>query len=245
MSFSKCVQRLQESTTYKILAMLCVCFTIFSAFRLAAIWLNLIPGYYLEWHRIDSLEPIINLFPGEQIGLDMEFYDSFPRKNISSASWKVIRGNDVIFNEDGLEPTFTLPPTEGGIYKLQVEATTIVGSKRKGESAFYVIQDKPKTKRIHMSTSVKLTPQDTNPSLLKNIQSNGAEVYSGNGRWTAIKVLKTNDGVNLSFKPNEDISLYGDNNKLLFRSKNEINKLSSYGSAHFPIKSPDSINKRW
>lgn len=242
MIFSNFVDRVQKSTLYNVLAVICVCYTIYSLIKSLVIWLNLWPGYYLEWHRVDSLEPVIYLFPGEQIRFDMEFYDSFPKKKISSASWKIIKGTKVVYNQDGLEPTFILPTTSGGIYKLQAEAMTVIGEKRKGESTFYVIQDEPIIKKIINPASIKLTPQDTSLSLLKSIQASGAEVYSGNGQWTTINVLSTNSGVDLSFKPNDDILLYRGNNKILFRSKNEINKLSSYGSANFSIKSQDQKN---
>ena len=234
MRFIEKLEKIQRSLTYSLIAILCMAFTFYSSIKSIFIYLNWIPGYYVEWHRTDSIMPIVNLFPGQKIRFDMGFYDSFPEQNIVSAKWEIIRGNDY-FGVNEIKPTFILPPAKGGAYRLRVEATTLDGKIKKGESALYVVQDEPIAVKLTSPAQVRLTTKDAPPALLKDIQSKGVEVYSGHGQWTKVQnVSASKDSVTFALQPNESVSLYGNGNQMLFRAQNAVDKLTNYGSTQFP-----------
>jgi hypothetical protein len=226
------LERIKQSKTYNAIAILCVIFTFCTVIRIILIYFNLIPGYYVEWHKTDTIVPIVNLFPGQKIRFDLGFYDIVSEQDISSAKWEIMKAGKH-FEVDGRTPTFVLPPTKGGIYQLHVVATTLDGKIRKGQANLYVVQDEPITIKLSTPTQVHLTAENTNQSLLKDIQSNGVEVYAGQDKWVKAQNINTvNNAVTFGLESNQSISAY--EGQVLFRVQGSADKLKDYGSAHLP-----------
>lgn len=236
------IRNFQKTGIYGIISAICVVITVWSPLSYGLHLLNWIPDYDFEGHRTNSITPIINLFPGQKVRLDIKPHGPFNEQNVKSAKWTITKDSHH-FDVDGLKPTIKLPPTTGGIYQLEVEANTLDGEIKKGESTFYVVQDTPKTITFNTATQVKLALQNTSPPLLKAIQSEGLQIYSHNQWIDAKNVSATSNVLTFTLEPNESISMYGDERQIFFRVKNEKTKLSSYDTAHFLSDSGEKRNK--
>jgi hypothetical protein len=222
---------------YNAIEKICVFYTFISIVVLAAIYFNWIPGYYVEWHRTDSIKPLLNVFPGQKVRFDMAFYE--PSPEIATASWQISKGS-IHFDIDKTKPTFTLPPTMGGTYILSVTANTVDGQLRKGQSILSVVDDKPVTVQLKAPAKVTVTSQDANPALLQEIKTKGVEVYSGHDHWiTAKDVTMVNGGVTFGLQPNDNVSLFGD--KILIRAQGNTSNLNGYGAASMSVSKVETM----
>lgn len=193
---------------------------------------NWIPGYQIVRYRSDSISPYISLFPGEQIQLDFSFHDTTPRSAVTSADWRISQNSQILFEKNELNPTVTLPLTNGGIYQLMLTAITDDGTIKKGQTNINVAQVSPIIVRSPTPNQLLLTSQNTTNVLLNKIKSNGVELYAGNNEWINPKSMATlGGGVVIQLQQNQNIALF--NNKILFRTKESENYLSSYGSAYY------------
>lgn len=188
------------------------------------VFFNWVPGYYVSWHRTNSVLPIVSVFPGQKIRLKLNFYEVLSDSEISSVKWDI--GG---LSADGLEPTFTLPPAKGGIYQLNVKVATFDGKIRKGHGNLYVNQDEPVLIKFNNCSKITISKNDANQNL-KESSNKGVEIYSGNGRWIEVqKASNTENSVTLSLNPNENIAVYG--GRMFYRVKDLSNNLSGYGTA--------------
>lgn len=222
---------------YWIIEKICVFYTFVTIIVLVSIYFNWVPGYHFEWHRTDSIKPLINLFPGQKVRFDMGFYE--PSPEIATASWKISNGS-IYFDDNRIKPTFTLPATMGGTYILSVTAKTIDGQLRLGQSILNVVDDKPVTVQLKVPAEVKVTSQDANPALMQEIKTKGVEIYSGNGQWVAAKDVTTvNDGVTFGLQPNDNVSFFGD--KILIRAQGTSSNLSGYSAASMSAPKMEAV----
>lgn len=195
-------------------------------------YFNLVPWYQIELHEVNTLTPIVNLFPGQQVRLDFDLHKVISRRDFTSVKWRLAKDSRPTLEADGISPTIKLPATEGGIYLLSASATTPNKSTIMGQTNLYVVQDKPNEVQLTETTKIHLTPKNTDPSLLKNIGSEGLEIYVSKDRWVKAKsVIAPNEAVTIELQPNDKVALFGQ--QLLFRVKNSEKKLTDYGSVYF------------
>lgn len=231
--------RMFEKTkkVYNVMAVFCVLFTFCAAVRAGLIYFNLIPGYYVEWHKTDSIKPLINLFPGQPVRFNMGFYD--PSPEIATATWQISKGS-IHFDFDKTNPTITLPPTMGGTYILSVTAKTIDGQLRRGQSTLNIVDDKPVTVQLKAPIEIKVTSQEASPEFLQEIKAKGIEVYSGNSQWvTAKDVTAVNGGVIFGLQTNDNVSLFGD--KVLIRTQGNTSNLGGYSAASMSAPKMEAV----
>jgi len=224
---------------YYVIEKICVLYTFITLVGWLLIYFNWIPSYYVEWHKTDSIKPLINLFPGQQVRFAIGFYE--PSPEIATASWKISKGS-IHFDFDQTNPTVTLPPTMGGTYILSVNARTIDGRLKRGQSTLNIVDDKPITVQLKAPAEVKIISQDASPVLLQQIKDKGIEFYSGNGQWLIAKDVNTvNGGMTFGLQPNESVSLFGD--KVLIRAQGNDSNLSGYSAASMSAPKIERIDR--
>jgi hypothetical protein len=196
-------------------------------------YFDLMPFYQVKLFKINSITPTVNLFPGQKIRLNFDFHQVIARQDINAANWQLLKDDKVLFEEKGLEPTISLPLTDGGIYQLRVNAKLIDETIKTGQINLYVVQDIPKQVILLHSAEVNLTTENNTLQFLKNVQSNGAEVYVGNGQWAKVEIGSSSENkVAVKFKPNEPVSSFND--EMLIRAQGSAKDLSNYGTAQIP-----------
>lgn len=230
------IDRISQSTLFKYVAAIGILFTFFSIIYWALAFFNLIPGYYAEWHKTNSVTPIVSLLPGSQIRLGFNSYSTILAEDIPNVRWEVISGARH-YSIQGREPTLTLPP-EGGIYQVCAEVT-VKGEKRKGCSSVYVVQDKAAPVTFTQQVSVRVPSEKKDSSFLNSIKSKGVEIYSGNGQWIDAQASAGNgDKLTINIPANSRVSLI--NNQVIFRVKGSENNLNDYDSEHVS----DNLSKK-
>ena len=124
-------------------------------------YFNWMPFYQVELHKTNSITPRVNLFPGQRVRLNFDFHEPRTTGDISAVRWSISKDKEVLYREEGLEPTVTLPPV-GGTYQLRVIATMDDNSAKTGQSNIYVVQDTPKqVKKFLPQAKVDLTTENT------------------------------------------------------------------------------------
>jgi len=205
-------------------------------------YVDLMPFYQIKLYKVNSVTPTISLFPGQKIRLDFDFHDALAQQDVASAIWYLVKDGKKLYGVNGLRPTITLPPAEGGIYQLEVFARMDDDKTKSGKINLYVVQDKPEQITVPQAVQLTATIDNNSPEFLKKIQMSGAEVYSGEGKWTKVQTISTsgNKAV-IEVKPNEHISSF--NNQLLIRAQDSFNDLNSYGSVEVPRMQFESLQK--
>jgi hypothetical protein len=195
-------------------------------------YFDLLPFYQVRLYKVNSLTPTISFFPSAKLRLNFDSHEATSRQDINSALWHLVKDNNVLFTEEGLEPTITLPTATGGTYQLQVVATMSDNSIKKGQINFYVVQDSAKKVTFSSPTKVDLTTENSSPALIKSIQTNGAEVYTS-GQWSKVPTASTTaNQVTMEFKPNDSVSSF--NSQILIRAQGVAKDLSNYGAVQVP-----------
>lgn len=230
------ISKIEQSKTYRWIAALSVLYSFVSLVIIGCLYgYNYLHGYRIEWHKADLIIPLVNLFPGQKVRLDFDLGENVYRSQVQSVLWKISKGSKNFGSSDELTPTFVLPLAETGIYQLSLVAITSNGLRMNGQSNLYVINDKVTTMKAPEITEVQINPANTTPANFKNIQSSGAEVYSGGGEWKAVESISTNkNSVIVKLPANESIPVF--DNQILFRAKASVNKLTDYGSVQIPSK---------
>lgn len=196
-------------------------------------YFDLMPFYQVKLFKINSITPTISLFPSQKIRLNFDSHQAIARVDINSANWQLLKDNKILFEEEGLEPTIHLPPTDGGIFQLKVIATLNDKSIKSGQINFYIVQDTPKQVTYASYKVVNLTSENNTPKFLKNVQQHGAEIYTGNGQWKKVEATSASENnVTVKLKANEPISSF--NNEMLIRAQGSAKDLSNYGTAQVP-----------
>lgn len=205
-------------------------------------YLNLVPGYQVRLIKTNTVTPTISLLPGTQLRLGIDNYDQSIKGDIADIKWVLKKGTSR-FTFSGLDPTITLPPTETGLYQLDIVVTMLDGSIKYGHASIYVVQDKPAIVTLTQPMKFEITSNGTNPELFKNAQppQNTIEVYSGNRKWTkAKKVSQDNNTAVFELNTNDVISSF--NNQMIIRSEGAKEQLNSYSSIQLPTNSFKSKN---
>lgn len=237
------ISKIEQSKTYRWMVVGLAVYTLITLIFFACLYgYNYLHGYRVEWHKSDLITPIVNLFPGQKVRLDFDLNGSVYRSQIQSIFWKISKGSKDFGISNDSTPAFVLPLTETGIYQLSLTAITSEGFKMNGQSNLYVINDKVTTMKPREQAEVQITSTNTTPANFKNIQSKGVEIYTGGGEWKAVENVSTDkNAVVVKLPANASVPVY--NNQILFRTKEQVNKLTDYGSVPFSNTVDTKIKK--
>lgn len=203
-------------------------------------YFNLMPYYQVKLFRVDSISPRINLFPGQKIRLDLDFYEASFKEDIKTVKWNLSKDGQV-FETSGLTPTIQLPG--GGIYHINVTVTNSNNKQKYGSTNFYVVQDEPEIIKLPSPTKIDLSEQNTNPTLLNAIKNKGAEIYIGKNNWVPAKSISASSNVeSLEFEEGSFIPTF--DNQLLFRAKDAGKQLNEYGAVPVSTNSNNLKNEK-
>ncbi|HTM64409.1 MAG TPA: hypothetical protein VL360_07915, partial [Gammaproteobacteria bacterium] len=133
---------------------ICIAWTIGTIGWWVASTLNIMPYYRVKIFPVNTVNPTISLFPGQKIRLNFDSNSIISHSDINSAHWSLLKGRKTLFTEEGLEPTFTLPPTTGGSYQLKVTLNMSDNTSLTGQTNFYVVQDLPKQVTLSAPTDI-------------------------------------------------------------------------------------------
>lgn len=195
--------------------------------------LNIMPYYGVKIYPVNTVNPIISLFPGQPIRLDFDSNSPISRSDINSAHWLLLKGQKILFTEEGLEPTVTLPTRDGGSYQLKVTLNMSDNSFLTGKTNFYVVQDIPKQITLSAPINIEITAENSTPSLIRKAQATGVEI-SSSGQWTKVPIISSSPNkVVIGIPQNETIDTYND--KVLLRASGYSNELNSYMAAPVPL----------
>lgn len=197
------------------------------------IWMNLIPSYEFKRVPSKSVEPKIFLFPAQKIQLNPGFFDGTQVAQIEKAEWYLKKNGKEAYRTEGLQPTFSMPPTEGGIYQLEVKLKLLdEAADRTGVANIYVVQTEDKKTVTTKSKIVeKITSNRLSEELLKAAKSNGIEVYEGLSKWKTLPGAQI-DSTSITIPENTEFASF--NGQLMFRVRGDEKDLNKYNAIAAP-----------
>jgi hypothetical protein len=198
------------------------------------VWCNWIPGYEFKKLLANSVYPQVYLFPAQQIRLSPSFVDKAQNSQVERAHWSLKKYNIVAYQADGLEPTFTIPPSEGGIYQLEVKLKLLDEDKeRSGRTNIYVVQDKPEKIKTASKATIKKGMSGLSDELLKAVQVHGGEVYEGSMKWKTIDSSQIGPA-SITIPENTELASF--KGQAIIRAKGSGKNLLDYGTFPTALK---------
>lgn len=199
------------------------------------IWMNLVPSYEFKRVPSKSVEPKIFLFPAQKIQLNPGFFDGTQVAQIEKAEWYLKKNGKEAYRTEGLQPTFSMPPTEGGIYQLEVRLKLLdEATDRTGVANLYVVQSEDKKVVAKKSKIVeKITSNSLSEELLKEAKSNGIEVYEGLSKWKTLPGVQI-DSTSITIPKNTEFTSF--NGQLMFRVRGNEKDLNKYNVIATPAE---------
>ncbi len=195
---------------------------------------DIMPFYQVKLIKINSITPITYFLPGTQLRLGFESHDNSSNNEIATVKWTLTKGHNS-YEVEGLEPTITIPPTESGLYVLNVAVTMLNGTTKHGQSNLYIVQDKPVMVKLNkpLRLNLSITDKKNTPTFSDHFHENDIEVYSGNGEWTLAKNASNNrKSINFELMPNDSFTTF--DNKIIVRTYGKSKELNNYDSIQIP-----------
>lgn len=168
--------------------------------------LGVLPLYDVVYKRKTDIEPVISLYPGQNVRLSANFASAVSPSDIESVKWVL---KDSSGHEYGDLPSlkdvdFILVPDFSGTVSARVSAKLLGDqSERYGYGAFHIVQKEP-IKLFYADSSAFIVPSLDSTALDGRVQ-----VYSGNDSWVDVTPTTLENGSIQLLSSGKNIPVWG------------------------------------